>query len=70
LKRSEARSLAALLAISGVEGDRMPRFENGPATLRERVVGCPQRTGQHLGHRDGRDAKAQAPGRMGVEERC
>ena len=69
LEAERSPQSCSIFSDADVEVDRMPRFEDGPVTPCERVVGCLQGTGQHLGDRDGRDGKAQAPSRMGFEKR-
>jgi len=52
-----------------IEGDRPPRFEDGAAPPRERLVARAKRPGRRLGDRDGRDGEAKPALRMRLEER-
>jgi len=65
-RRSQSRS--AFRNVD-VKRDWLPRFQNRPVALRERVIACLKGTGQHLGDGNSRYGEAQVPSSMGFEDR-
>jgi hypothetical protein len=51
------------------EVDHLPGLQDRAVASRQRLVPCPQRSGQYLSERDGGHRKAQASSRMGGKNR-